>query len=203
MAPQSRTTLLLLLLLLALALAGKYARAATVRVAVIGDFGDGSSRETAVQSLVRGWDAGANGALDAVVTSGDNCYPSGTAACYANNVAAAAFYAWAIAVRLRARAHARAVWIGGLDSRAPVACTHTLTTTQQHDTLKTTGNARRKPIVALPREPRRRQLHAQRIPGRVSRAQQPALLRHSHQLVVVRRAAGDGGALLPAQLELE
>jgi tartrate-resistant acid phosphatase type 5 len=46
---------------------------ATVRFAVIGDFGDNTTDEAAVAALVKGWKP------DVVVTTGDNNYPNGEA----------------------------------------------------------------------------------------------------------------------------
>ena len=54
--------------------------AATVRFAVIGDYGNGSSSEAAVAGLVKSW------ALDFVITTGDNNYPRGEADTFDANV---------------------------------------------------------------------------------------------------------------------
>jgi tartrate-resistant acid phosphatase type 5 len=66
----------ILLIAAGLALPWHAARAATpgtVRVAVIGDYGDGSQPEADVANLVRSWSP------DAVITVGDNNYPDGAA----------------------------------------------------------------------------------------------------------------------------
>ncbi len=53
---------------------GEWQRATAVRIAVIGDYGDGSQAEADVAALVRNWGP------DLVVTTGDNNYSSGAAA---------------------------------------------------------------------------------------------------------------------------
>jgi hypothetical protein len=53
---------------------------ATARVAVIGDYGVGGSGEGQVSTLVHGWSP------DAIITLGDNNYPSGTAATIDKNI---------------------------------------------------------------------------------------------------------------------
>jgi len=50
------------------------------RIAVIGDYGNGSSREARVAALVAGWDP------DFVITTGDNNYPDGALATMDDNV---------------------------------------------------------------------------------------------------------------------
>lgn len=51
-----------------------------VRIAVIGDYGDGSQQEGQVAALVKGWQP------DLIVTTGDNNYPSGAAATIDQNI---------------------------------------------------------------------------------------------------------------------
>lgn len=55
-------------------------RPSAVRIAVIGDYGDGSQAEADVAALVQGWHP------DIVLTTGDNNYPSGAATTIDGNV---------------------------------------------------------------------------------------------------------------------
>jgi len=53
---------------------------ATIRFAVIGDYGSGSADETAVANLVKSWKP------DFIITTGDNNYPSGAASTIDGNI---------------------------------------------------------------------------------------------------------------------
>lgn len=64
---------LLAFVLLTPGVAGQAPQLAQVRIAVIGDYGDGSQAEADVAALVAGWNP------DIVVTTGDNNYPDGAA----------------------------------------------------------------------------------------------------------------------------
>lgn len=67
------TCALIVSTLLAMSAAGQEPQPDRVRIAVIGDYGDGSQAEADVAALVAGWNP------DIVVTMGDNNYPDGAA----------------------------------------------------------------------------------------------------------------------------
>ena len=63
-----------------LALSGADAQSATVRFAVIGDYGSASQPEADVATLVKSWSP------DFIITVGDNNYPSGAASTIDDNI---------------------------------------------------------------------------------------------------------------------
>lgn len=78
-----RTTTVALLLLFVLAALVAWVAAdeqAPLVLAVIGDYGSGTPRETAVAAMIHGWD------VDAVLTVGDNNYPAGAAQTIGKNI---------------------------------------------------------------------------------------------------------------------
>ncbi|MBZ0159711.1 MAG: metallophosphoesterase, partial [bacterium] len=75
-----KTLLSLLILGVLLALSGTDAQSASVRFAVIGDYGFAGQPEADVANLVKSWNP------DFIITVGDNNYPSGAVSTIDNNI---------------------------------------------------------------------------------------------------------------------